>query len=90
MLDAVLGVDLYSYQMRQGSSRDMDGSDRTYYGLVITEKDRLERAWFADNLEEQQVPSLNERNLFGYLIGAIQAQQNRIEQLEQKIRGFLN
>lgn len=74
-LTAILAADLYSYQMKN------DESGTEYYGLVITEEDRENGAWFAENLAENQIPTLNERSLFGYLIAAIKAQQTQIDEL---------
>jgi hypothetical protein len=51
--------------------------------LVIRDEDR--GAWFAENDGEGQIPALNERNLFGYLIAAMQAQQGQIEELKAKV-----
>jgi len=85
MLEAILRSELYSYQMKEDSQRAADGSKPIYTGLVITEEDRQNNAWFASNLGPQQTPVLNERNLFGYLIGAIQAQQTQIEALRQRL-----
>lgn len=73
LLDAVLGLRLYDFDMR--------GEHHT--GLVIFEDDR--DAWFVENAESQQIPALNERSLFGHLIGAIQAQQAQIEALTQRL-----
>ena len=73
LLDAVLNLRLYDFDMR----------DEHHTGLVIYEDDK--GAWFTENAGPQQVPSLNERSLFGHLIGAIQAQQAQIEALTQRI-----
>lgn len=85
LLAAVLAVKLYDYQMIEDSRRRSDDSRQTYTGLVITDEDRQNNAWFANNLGRQQVPVLNERNLFGYLIGAIQAQQQQIQALQEAV-----
>lgn len=85
LLDEVLQAELYSYQLKEDSQQNADGSKPVYKGLVITEADREANAWFANNLGPQQTPVLNERNLFGYLIGSIQAQQTQIEELRKEI-----
>jgi len=76
-LDAVMSVPLFSYRFIA------DQDDREYRGIVITDEDR--GAWFSDNDKDNQVPSLNERNLFGYLIAAIQEQQRQIEELKARV-----
>lgn len=85
LLQAVLAVKLYQYQMKADGQQKSDGSKPAYTGLVITKEDRNNNAWFANNLGENQTPVLNERNLFGYLIGAIQAQQEQIEELTKRV-----
>ena len=57
-----------------------------YRGLVITEEDRANHIWYAENMAENQLPALNERNLFGYLIASIKEQQAQIEALEERIK----
>jgi hypothetical protein len=76
-LDAVLAAKLFHYHLKGDPSR------RQYAGLVIRDEDR--GAWFAENDGEGQIPALNERNLFGYLIAAMQAQQGQIEELKAKV-----
>jgi hypothetical protein len=88
LLDAVLGTELYDYQMEDDGQLRSDDSPQTYTGLVIWDKDKNENAWFANNLGRQQTPVLNERNLFGYLIGAIQAQSKQIEELQRRLEEF--
>lgn len=85
LLQAVLAVKLYDYQLKADGQQKSDGSKPTYTGLVITQENRDNNAWFANNLGQGQTPVLNERNLFGYLIGAIQAQQDQIEQLTKRV-----
>jgi hypothetical protein len=85
LLEAVLAVKLYDYQMKEDGQRRADDSKQTYTGIVITDEDRQNNAWYANNLGRQQVPVLNERNLFGYLIGAIQAQQQQIQALQETL-----
>jgi hypothetical protein len=85
LLEAVLAVKLYDYQMKEDGQRRADDSKQTYTGIVITDADRANNAWFANNLGRQQIPVLNERNLFGYLIGAIQAQQQQIQALQETL-----
>jgi len=82
LLDEVLKVRLYDYRMIGDSELNHDGSKPMYTGIVITEEDRRNDAWFAHNLGKGQIPSLNERNLFGYLIGSIQALAARVAVLE--------
>lgn len=81
-LDAILACRLFSYRMKG------DESQRNYRGLVIHDEDR--GAWFSDNDAENQIPALNTRNLFGYLIGAIQAQQAQIEALRAEVENLKN
>lgn len=75
LLQAILDVQLQDFRMKSDTIGD------NYTGIVITEQDRQDRPWYACNLGG--VPALNERNLFGYLIGAIQAQQKMIEELKR-------
>lgn len=79
-LDAVLACKLFQYHLKS------DATKRQYVGLVIHEEDR--GAWFSENDGENQIPALNERNLFGYLIGAIQAQQAQIDALRAEIEAL--
>lgn len=81
-LDAVLACRLFGYRFKG------DESGRQYHGIVITEADR--GAWFSENDGAGQVPALNERNLFGYLIAAIQAQQAQIEALRAEVEALKN
>lgn len=81
-LDAILAAKLFHYHLKGDETR------RQYSGLVITEQDR--GAWFSENDGEHQIPALNERNLFGYLIGAIQAQQAQIEALRAEVEALKN
>lgn len=76
-LDAVVALPLHSYRFIE------DESARQYRGIVITDNDR--GAWFSFNDNEGQTPALNERNLFGYLIAAIQQQQVQIDKLRQQV-----
>lgn len=90
MLQAVLNVQLYDYQMREDTYKNSDGSQPTYTGIVINEHDRRHNTWYGSGYGENQIPALNERNLFGYLIGAIQALTARVEELEEKLNGSLS
>lgn len=76
-LDAVLACKLFQYHLKG------DETKRQYAGIVITDDDR--GAWFSENDADNQIPALNERNLFGYLIGAIQAQQAQINALKAQV-----
>lgn len=76
-LDAVLACKLFSYRFKTDESR------RQYHGIVINDDDR--GAWFSENDSENQTPALNERNLFGHLIAAIQSQQEQIEALTARV-----
>jgi hypothetical protein len=89
LLDAVMGVRLFDYKLLHDSQRRCDDSQQSYTGLVIMEDDRRQNAWFANNLGRHQTPVLNERNLFGYLIGAIQAQQAEIESFKRLLQEML-
>lgn len=79
-LDAVLACKLFGYRFKADESR------RQYHGIVITDEDR--GAWFSENDADNQTPALNERNLFGHLIAAIQAQQAQIEELKAKVEAL--
>jgi len=81
-LDAVLACRLFSYRFKTDETR------RQYHGIVITDEDR--GAWFSENDADNQTPALNERNLFGHLIAAIQAQQAQIEELKAKVEELKN
>lgn len=75
-LDAILAVPLYSFDM---SNRHYDSS------LVIHKQDL--GSWFSWNDEhDQQIPALNERQLFGYLIASIKVLYARITELEIESR----
>lgn len=76
-LDAILACRLFNYRFKA------DESHRQYTGLVITDDDR--GAWFSENDGDNQTPSLNERNLFGYLIASIQALQAQVNELRQQV-----
>lgn len=76
-LGAVMALPLHSYRFKADESR------REYHGIVINDNDR--GAWFSDNDASNQTPVLNERNLFGYLIAAIKAQQSQIEELKKQL-----
>jgi len=79
-LDAVLACKLFGYRFKGDESR------RQFHGLIIHDEDR--GAWFSENDGEHQVPALNERNLFGHLIAAIQAQQAQIEELKAQVEAL--
>lgn len=81
-LDAILACRLFQYHLRG------DEAKRQYTGLVITDDDR--GAWFSENDADNQMPSLNERNLFGYLIGAMQALSAQVKALEAQVEELRN
>lgn len=82
LLRRVLDLPLFNFQLIDEAPHS-DGGKTHYTGLVITHEDRKNKAWFAQNLDDPQaVPALNERSLFGHLVGAIQALNARIEALE--------
>lgn len=81
-LDAVLACKLFGYRFKADEGR------RQYHGIVITDEDR--GAWFSENDAENQTPALNERNLFGHLIAAIQAQQAQIDELKAKVEALIH
>lgn len=81
-LDAVLACRLFQYHLKG------DATKRQYAGLVITGDDR--GAWFSENDGEHQIPSLNERNLFGYLIGAVQTLSAQVEALKAEVETLKN
>lgn len=76
-LDAILACRLFQYHLKG------DETKRQYSGLVITDEDR--GAWFSENDADNQIPALNERNLFGYLIGAVQALSAQVEALKEEM-----
>jgi len=76
-LDAVLACRLFQYHLRG------DETKRQYTGIVITDDDR--GAWFSENDADNQTPALNQRNLFGYLIGAVQALSAQVERLKTQV-----
>lgn len=91
-LDAIRALTLYSYQMIEDSQETRGGEKPTYKGLVIQDADRESDAWFALGLGDQQVPVLNDRNLFGYMLAAIRhggdiivALQDRVAALEAQV-----
>lgn len=84
-LESILSLTLYSYQMIEDGQKTTDGEKPTYYGLVITEEDRANNAWFGLGYGENQTPVLNDRNLFGYLIAAVKEQAAQIEALTARV-----
>lgn len=84
-LDAVLALQLYEYQMIDDGQQTAEGEKPTYRGIVIMDEDRESNAWFGTGYGDQQVPVLNDRNLFGYLIASIQAQAAQIEALTARV-----
>lgn len=91
-LEAIRALTLYSYQMIEDSQETRGGEKPTYKGLVIQDADRESDAWFALGLGDQQVPVLNDRNLFGYMLAAIRhggdiivALQERVAALEAQV-----
>lgn len=83
--DAIRALTLYSYEMIDDSMIGPDGSKPVYHGLVITEDDRSNNAWFGQGYGEQQIPSLNNRNLFGYMLAAIRHGGNIINELQSQV-----
>lgn len=79
LLQAILAVRLYDFRMRQ------DSSGNNYTGIVITDEDKRNRVWYGQNMADDQIPALNERNLFGYLIGAVQALAEQIKELSADV-----
>jgi hypothetical protein len=76
-LDALLACKLFGYRFKG------DESKRQYHGIVINDDDR--GTWLSENDAANQTPALNQRNLFGHLIAAIQAQQAQIEELRAQV-----
>lgn len=76
-LDAIMECKLFQYHLKG------DDAKRQYAGIVITDEDR--GAWFSENDAENQTPALNERNLFGHLIGAVQALSAQVEALKAEV-----
>ena len=84
-LDAIRALTLYSYQMVADGQKTPSGEKPTYYGIVITEEDRENNAWFGLGYGENQVPVLNDRNLFGYMLAAIRHGGNIINELQSQV-----
>ena len=77
-LQAVLAAPLYNFNLKSDSRRRL--------GYVIYEQDR--GGWISYNDNPQQVPALDERNLFGYQSAAIKALYTRIITLESEINAL--
>lgn len=86
LLDAVLGVRLYDYTIKRDTYERSDGETPTYTGIVISDEDRDRNAWYGSGYGQGQIPSLNERNLFGYSIGAIQALAGMVADLQEQVK----
>lgn len=84
-LDAIRSLTLYSYQMIEDSQETPDGGKPTYRGIVIMDEDREANAWFGLGYAENQVPALNDRNLFGYMLAAIRHGGDIIEALQTQV-----
>ena len=84
-LDAIRSLTLYSYQMIQDGQKTPDGDKPTYHGIVIMDEDRESNAWFGLGYAENQIPVLNNRNLFGYILAAIRHGGDIIEELQTKV-----
>lgn len=84
-LDAIRALTLYSYQMVADGQKTAGGEKPTYYGIVITDKDRANNAWFGLGYGENQIPVLNDRNLFGYMLAAIRHGGNIINELQSQV-----
>ena len=80
-LEAVVGTDLYRFQYLDTGYEDSRGESPWFYGLVGFERD----AWFLKNVGPHQVPSLNDLNLFGYLIASVKALNTKIETQQEQI-----
>lgn len=87
-LAAIQGLTLYSYQMIEDGQKNFNGEKPTYKGIVITEEDRTNNAWFGLGYGENQIPVLNERNLFGYILAAIKEQATQIEALTARVEAL--
>ncbi len=84
-LAAIQALTLYSYRMIEDGQKTPEGAKPTYYGLVITEEDRANNAWFSLGLAENQVPVLNDRTIFGYLLAAVRHGANIIGELQARV-----
>lgn len=94
-LDKVLETPLYSFDMK---GRHFDA------GYVIHANDTGKWYSWNDDLDKQQVPVLNDRNIYGYFAASIKALdnnvksrdneivtlQNRIQELEEKLEDAAN
>lgn len=74
-LQAVLVTPLYHFDLKADGKRRL--------GYVIYEEDR--KSWFSHNDGRQQIPTLDERALFGYHAAAIKALHARIATLEGEV-----
>lgn len=84
-LDAIRSLTLYSYEMIEDSQETPDGGKPTYHGIVIMDEDREANAWFGLGYAEKQIPALNDRNLFGYMLAAIRHGGDIIEALQTQV-----
>lgn len=84
-LEAIRTLNLYSYQMIEDGQATTGGEKPTYKGLVIMDEDREADAWFGLGYGENQVPVLNDRNLFGYMLAAIRTGANIIGELQARL-----
>ena len=83
--DAIRALTLYSYQMISDGQLTPSGDKPTYKGVVITDEDRANNSWFGLGYGDQQIPGLNERNLFGYMLAAIRHGGNIISELQSQV-----
>lgn len=84
-LEAIRQLTLYSYQMKEDGQQTTQGQKPTYYGIVIMDEDRESNAWFGLGYGDQQIPALNDRNLFGYMLAAIRHGGDIIEALQTQV-----
>lgn len=76
-LKRLLNVPLHEFRFKEDSQR----RDKRLRGIVIFPEDR--EAWYSMNYHhEQAIPALDEAALFGELIGAVKALDERLSQLE--------
>jgi hypothetical protein len=75
-IDRLNDLKLYSYRFKGDGKRH----GKLMNGLVVFEEDR--GSWWSMNDASNQTPALDEANLIGHLIAAVQTLDERVKQLE--------
>lgn len=79
-LRAIMQTDVYDFSFIENSYKDSADAEPIFTGLVIFNKDE----WYGKNYGRQQLPCLNNINITGYTILAIQELTRRLELIESR------